>query len=289
MKLHGSIPALVTPFKGGVVDLDGLASLVDFQVEEGSGGIVACGTTGEASTMTLEERAAVVRAVVQRVHGRIPVIAGTGSNDTRATIAQTRAAREWGADAALVVTPYYNKPTQEGLFLHYKAVAEATDLPVILYNVPGRTSVSFTPETVARVAQLPRVVAIKEASGSLDFVTQLRNLSDIPILSGEDSLTFPMIAMGAVGVVSVVANILPKETAALCSKALAGDLTGARAIHQRLFPVIKALFIESNPIPVKTALRLMGRGNGEVRLPLCAMSSENESKLKAALAQLGIL
>ncbi len=289
MKLQGSIPALVTPFKGGAVDLDGLASLVDFQVDEGSGGIVACGTTGEASTMTLEERAAVVRAVAQRVHGRIPVIAGTGSNDTRSTIAQTRAAKEWGADAALVVTPYYNKPTQEGLYLHYKAVAEATELPVILYNVPGRTSVSFTPETVARVAKLPRVVAIKEASGSLDFVTQLRNLSDIPVLSGEDTLTFPMICMGAVGVVSVVANILPKETAAMCSKALAGDLAGARAIHQRLFPVIKALFLESNPIPVKTALKLMGRGNGELRLPLCAMAPENESKLQAALAQLGIL
>ncbi len=289
MKLSGSIPALVTPFKGGAVDMDALSSLVDFQVAEGSGGIVACGTTGEASTMSLEERAAVVRAVAQRVHGRIPVIAGTGSNDTRATIAQTRAAKEWGADAALVVTPYYNKPTQEGLFLHYRAVVEATDLPIVLYNVPGRTSVSFTPETVARIAKLPRIVAIKEASGSLDFVTQLRNLCDVPILSGEDSLTFPMICMGAVGVISVVANILPRETAALCSTALAGDLPAARAIHQRLFPVIKALFIESNPIPVKTALRLMGRGNGEMRLPLCAMAPEHEAKLKDTLAHLGIV
>ncbi len=289
MQFTGSIPAIVTPFKDGQVDLDALSTLVDWQIAEGSSAIVACGTTGESPTLTPEERASVVRTVVQRSHGRVPVLAGTGTNDTRTTIAATRAAREWGADAALVVTPYYNKPTQEGLFLHYEAVSKATDLPVMLYNVPGRTGVSFTPETVARIAKLPRVVAIKEAGGSLDFVSQLRTLSDIAIVSGEDSLTFPMICMGAVGVVSVLANVMPRETAALCAKAIAGDLAGARAIHQRVFPVIKALFIESSPIPAKTALKLMGRGNGEVRLPLCGMLPENEAKLRAALVQAGAI
>jgi 4-hydroxy-tetrahydrodipicolinate synthase len=279
----GSYVALVTPFANGKVDLKKLKELVDFHLKNGTHGLVPVGTTGESPTLTREEKADVIRTVVKAARGRVPVVAGTGSNDTRSTVEMTRAAKELGADAALIVTPYYNKPTQEGLFRHYEAVSKAVDLPVCLYNVPGRTSVSLAPETVGRLAKLRNVRAIKEASGNLEAVTQIRTLCDIAIVSGDDALTWPMMALGARGVISVAANVAPRGIADLCEAALKGDLKRALELHQRWFALSKILFIETSPTPVKTALKMMGMLNGQVRQPLWEMSEANEAKLRDAL------
>ncbi len=285
----GSIVALVTPFRNGKVDLDKVRELVDWHLRSGTNGIVACGTTGEAVTMSDEERRETISAVVQAVGKRIPVIAGTGSNDTARTIAETQSAEKLGVDGALVVTPYYNKPTQRGLIEHFRAVAGATKLPIVLYNVPGRTGVNMAPETVAALAQERNVVAIKEAGGNADAVSQIRLRSGITVLSGDDGLTLPMMALGAVGVISVAANVMPGEIAGLCGAFLQGDLARARDLHYKTYPVVQALFIESNPIPVKTALKHMGKITGELRAPLCGMSEENEKKLVAALEAAGLV
>jgi 4-hydroxy-tetrahydrodipicolinate synthase len=281
----GSMVAMVTPFKGGKLDTAGVRDHAAFLLENGSDALVPLGTTGESPTLTVDERAEVLRAVVKAAKGKAPVVAGTGTNDTRTTIELTRAAAGLGADAVLVVTPYYNKPSQEGLFRHFEAVAAATKLPVCLYNVPGRTSVNLLPETVARLAKIRTIAAIKEASGSTDQAAKIRSLCGITVVSGDDALTLAMMEAGATGVISVAANVIPRAIADLCSSP--GDK--AKALHDRYVPLMDALFIETNPVPVKTALRLMGRGTGEVRLPLCEMSQANEEKLRRILAEFGLI
>jgi 4-hydroxy-tetrahydrodipicolinate synthase len=285
----GSFVALVTPLRNGGVDLPALRDLVRFHLENGTAGIVPVGTTGEAPTLEPDERAAVVRTVVEACGRKIPVVAGTGTNSTKQSIALTRQAKDLGADGALVVAPYYNKPSQEGLFRHFEAVAREGGLPVVLYNVPGRTSVSIAPETVARLAKVRGVAAIKESSGSLETVTQIRLLCDLPILSGEDALNWPILTAGGKGAISVLANILPREVADLCAAAAKGDGARGLALHEKLFPLAKALFLETNPVPVKTALQRMGRTAGEVRLPLCEMSPASAAKLDEALRAYGLL
>ncbi|MFQ5861979.1 MAG: 4-hydroxy-tetrahydrodipicolinate synthase [Candidatus Brocadiales bacterium] len=285
----GSVVALVTPFKNGEVDLKKLGELIEFHVREGTNAVSPCGTTGESPTLSHEEHEKVISEVVQRVQGRIPVIAGTGSNNTREALRLTKYACKAGADGALVITPYYNKPTQEGIYRHFKALAEEADIPIVLYNVPSRTGVSISPETVARLAELKNIVAIKEASGSLDQVSAILGLCDITVLSGDDSLTLPTLSIGGKGVVSVVANIVPRETSIMVSSFLKGDLEAARNAHHRLYPLTKAMFIETNPIPVKTAMRMLGRLNGEMRLPLCEMSEAHERQLTKALNDYGLL
>jgi 4-hydroxy-tetrahydrodipicolinate synthase len=284
LKTEGSFVALVTPYANDQVDLAKVRELVDFHLENGTAGFCPVATTGESPSLSRDEKAAVIRAVVERARGKALVFPGAGTYNTRETIEQTRMARELGADGALLVTPYYNKPTQEGLYRHYEAVARAVPgFPIMLYNVPGRTGVSLAPETTARLSKIPGVVALKDASGNVEQVTQVRALCDIQILSGEDSLTFPILCLGGRGVVSVAANVAPRAVADLCRAALAGELARARQIHERYFPLFKDLFLETNPIPVKTALRMMGRYNGELRLPLCEMSRPNAERLERTL------
>jgi 4-hydroxy-tetrahydrodipicolinate synthase len=283
----GSIVAIVTPFKNGAVDEEKLRELVEFQIEGGTDAIVPCGTTGESSTLDYEEHDRVIQIVVEQVKKRVPVIAGTGSNSTREAIEMTEHAKQLGADGCLLVTPYYNKPTQEGLYLHYKAVAEAVAIPQILYNVPGRTGVNLLPETVARLSAIKNIVAIKEATGSLQQASEILALcgDQIDVLSGDDFITFPMMACGAKGVISVLANIMPKAVASLTDAYFAGDLATARKLHLDTLKISNAMFIESNPVPVKTALGLMGKCSDEVRLPLAPMSEANKNKLTAIMKE----
>ncbi len=287
----GSIVAIVTPFRNGAVDEEKLRELVEFQIAGGTDGIVPCGTTGEASTLDYEEHIGVIRAVVEQVNKRVPVIAGTGSNSTAEAIELTEKAKAAGADGCLLVTPYYNKPTQEGLYRHYKAVADAVAIPQILYNVPGRTGVNMLPETVARLASHPNIVAIKEATGSLQQASEVIALccGKIDVLSGDDFITFPMMSCGAAGVISVTANIMPKEVAALVDAFNAGNLEEAKKLHLQLLKISNAMFIESNPIPVKTALGLMGKCSDEVRLPLCPMAEANKAKLAAIMKEYSLI
>jgi 4-hydroxy-tetrahydrodipicolinate synthase len=285
----GSIVALVTPFKQGKVDYDKIAELCEFHIANGTSAIVPCGTTGEAPTLDYDEHKKVIEVVIRTVGGRVPVIAGTGSNSTAETLMLTAYAKQAGAAAALITTPYYNKPTQKGLYEHYKQINDTVDLPVVIYNVPGRTGVSIAPETVAKLSQLKNMVAVKEASGSVDQVSAILSLCDITVLSGDDSLTLPMIAVGAKGIISVAANIVPKDTSDLCAHALKGDYRKAMALHYTLFNLCKALFIETNPIPVKTAMAMLGMIEEEFRLPLCSMSDDNKAKLKAVLKGYGLL
>lgn len=283
----GSIVAIVTPFNNGVVDEKKLRELVDFQIENGTDAIVACGTTGESSTLDYEEHMDVIRIVFEQTNKRVPVIAGTGSNSTTEAIDLTRKAKEMGVDGVLLVTPYYNKPTQEGLYRHYTAIADAVDIPQILYNVPGRTGVNMLPETVARLAPHKNIVAIKEATGSLQQASEIMALcgDQIDVFSGDDFITFPMMACGAKGVISVLANIMPKTVGDLTDAYFAGDLATARQLHLDTLKIGNAMFIESNPIPVKTALGLMGKCSDEVRLPLCPMSEANQTKLAAIMKE----
>ena len=287
----GSIVAIVTPFKNGAVDEEKLRELVEFQIENGTDAIVPCGTTGEASTLDYEEHDRVIQIVVEQVKKRVPVIAGTGSNSTHEAIELTEHAKKLGADGALLVTPYYNKPTQEGLYRHYKAVAEAVALPQVLYNVPGRTGVNLLPETVARLAEISNIVAIKEATGSLQQASEVLALcgDKIDVLSGDDFITFPMMACGAKGVISVTANIMPKEVAALVDAFNAGNMEEARRLHLKLLKISNAMFIESNPVPVKTAVALMGKASDEVRLPLAPMAEANKAKLVAIMKEYGLI
>ncbi|RNC71791.1 MAG: 4-hydroxy-tetrahydrodipicolinate synthase [Desulfuromonadales bacterium] len=283
----GSIVAIVTPFKGGQVDFEKLRELVEFQIANGTDAIVPCGTTGEASTLDYDEHMDVVKAVIDQVKKRVPVIAGTGSNSTAEAIELSQKAKEAGADGVLLVTPYYNKPTQEGLVLHYTAIADAVAIPQILYNVPGRTGVNMLPETVARLAPHTNIVAIKEATGSLQQASEILALcgDQIDVLSGDDFITFPMMACGAKGVISVLANIMPKAVGDLTDAFYAGDLEKARQLHLHTLKIGNAMFIESNPIPVKTALGLMGKCSDEVRLPLCPMGAANKEKLVAIMKE----
>lgn len=283
--LSGCLVAMITPFRDGEVDEPSLRKLVRFHLENGTDGLVPCGTTGESVTMTEEEQLRVIEIVVEEVHHRLPVIAGTGTNGTAKTIKLTKAAQKLGADGALLVTPYYNKPTQDGLYRHFEAVATATDLPLLLYNVPGRTSVNLAAETTARLAKIPSVIGIKEASGNMDQVSQIvQNVrSDFAVLSGDDSLTLPMLALGGMGVVSVVGNIAPAAMSELVRAFLQGNVSRARELHYQLFDLCRAMFIETNPIPVKTAAETLGLCSGEMRLPLTPMGAANRQKLEAVL------
>jgi len=282
----GCYTALITPFRNGELDIPALRTLVERQILGGVSGLVPCGTTGETPALSTREWETVVTTVVETTQGRVPVIAGTGSNGTASTIERTQRAQELGADAALVVTPYYNKPTQEGLFQHFAAIANATDIPLVLYNVPGRTSVNMLPETVLRLTTVPGVAAIKEASGSLDQASQI--LGEAPegfaVLSGDDSLTLPIMGVGGVGVVSVVSNIVPEAVTELTAAALAGDYATARTIHHALFDLCRAMFCETNPVPVKAAAALLGFCTPEVRLPLAPLSESAQRRVETALA-----
>jgi 4-hydroxy-tetrahydrodipicolinate synthase len=284
----GSMCAIVTPFRDGKIDAEALRRLIDFQLEHGTSGIIPCGTTGESATLTHEEHHQVIEMTIRHVNRRVPVIAGTGSNSTAEAISLTREAKRWGADAALLITPYYNKPTQEGLYAHYMAVADAVDIPIVLYNVPSRTAVSINPDIVARLASHPNVVAIKEASGSFDYVSQLRSASDIPILSGNDNLTLPLMSLGAKGAISVLANVVPDLSAQMIAAATRNEWAVAREIHFRTFALTEALFCETNPIPVKAALAMMGYITDEIRLPLTRMSAKYAARLRSELGKLNL-
>lgn len=287
----GSIVAIVTPFRNGRVDERALGDLIEFQIANGTDGIVPCGTSGESATLSYEEHNQVIAFVVECVRHRVPVIAGTGSNATDEAIALTRHAKQAGADGALLITPYYNKPTPEGLFRHYKAVAEAVDLPLVLYNIPGRTAVNLMPATVARLATVHNVVAIKEGGGSLQQVSEIIQVCGdrITVLSGDDPLTLPMMAVGAKGVITVTANIVPADMAAMCDAFSSGNLEEARRLHYKMSPLFTALFVETNPIPVKATLAMMGKIDGELRLPLCPLSSESRDRLTRALKDYGLI
>jgi len=285
----GCMVALVTPFRDGEVDEAKLKDLVEFHVTEGTDALVPCGTTGESPTLSHPEHDRVVELVVESAAGRVPVLAGAGSNNTAESLRLTRHAREVGAQGVLSITPYYNKPTQEGLYRHFMTVADEGGMPMVLYNVPGRTGVSIGPETVARLAAHPNIVGIKEASGSLDQASAILSLCDITLVSGDDSLTLPLMSVGGKGVISVVANIVPADVKAMIEAFNAGDTAEATEWHRKLFPLCRAMFYETNPIPVKTAMRLLARLNGDLRLPLCPMSEANDERLKRALADYGLL
>jgi len=280
--------ALVTPFRDGGIDVSAFEQLIETQIAAGISGIVAIGTTGESPTLSHEEREQVICLAIAKANKRCLVLAGTGSNSTEHATADTKIAEKLGVDAALLVAPYYNKPSQEGLFRHFKAIADATSLPIMLYNIPGRCSVDIVPETVVRLAKECRnIVSIKEASGSVERVSELRrNLPDaFTILSGDDSLTLPFMAVGAAGVVSVASNLFPSEVCALVHACESGDLKSAEKVHRKLLPLFKDLFIEPNPVPVKTALGWRGVMSGEVRLPLCEMSETNQARLRKTLEE----
>lgn len=285
--LTGTITALVTPFKNQAVAYDDLKRLVEFQIKGGINGLVPVGTTGESPTLAHDEHLEVIQATIAAARGRVPVIAGTGSNSTHEAVDLTTLSHAAGADAMLVVAPYYNKPSQEGLFRHFCAVAEATDRPIILYSIPGRCGIEISVGVVERLrAKYPHVRYIKEAGGSVDRVDQLKHAlgRDLTVLSGDDSLTLPFMAVGAEGVISVASNLIPKAVVRLVSAALAGDYTKARREHRLCYPVFKTLFIEPNPVPVKVAMQRAGIiGSSEVRLPLCGMTKENETTLIGVL------
>jgi 4-hydroxy-tetrahydrodipicolinate synthase len=291
MRFSGSITALVTPFDGRAVDEAALRRLVRFQLLNGTAGLVPCGSTGEAATLHINEYRRVVEVVADEAAGRVPVIAGVGSNDTEKAVVLAKAARDAGADALLVLVPYYNKPTQEGMYRHFGAVAKAVPLPTVAYNIPGRTAVNMAAATLVRIAAaFPNVVAVKEASGSLDQVSETLALAPkgFTVLSGDDSLTVPMMAIGAKGVISVLSNVAPKESAKMVAAALAGDFKAAAAWHLRLLPAMKALFVETNPIPVKAAAEMLGFGSAEPRLPLTPATAATRAALKAAFKKAGL-
>ncbi|MBI1893518.1 MAG: 4-hydroxy-tetrahydrodipicolinate synthase [Candidatus Rokubacteria bacterium] len=292
-QLQGSLVAMVTPFRDGRVDEAKIRDLVDYHVHNGTDGLVPCGTTGESPTLSHDEHRRVVDLVIEHAAGRIAVIAGTGSNSTHEAIDLTVHAAKSGADAALLVVPYYNKPTQQGLYEHYKAIAESSDLPLIIYNIPGRTGVNLLPETLARLAGDCRsIVGVKEASGNLEQMSQVILLCgpDFIVLSGDDTLTLPLMAVGGRGVISVIGNFLAKETSEMAHAALEGDWKRAREMHLKLFPVAQAMFFETNPIPVKEAMAMVGMlPKVEYRLPMCPMTEANRARLRKVLVQAGLL
>ncbi|MEW6075219.1 MAG: 4-hydroxy-tetrahydrodipicolinate synthase [Candidatus Omnitrophota bacterium] len=288
----GSIVAIVTPFKNGKVDEKKLKELIEFHIANGTCGIVPCGTTGESATLSFEEHDRVIEITIEQSKKRVPVIAGTGSNSTEEAIMLTRHAQKAGADASLQVSPYYNRPTQRGLFEHFKAIAQAVDIPLILYNIASRTGVNIEPETIAKLAkECKNIVGVKEASGSLDQMARIKALcpDSFSLISGDDSLTLAVLSIGGTGVISVVANIVPKDVAELVASFEKGNIRKAQELHYKLLPLIKAIFIETNPIPVKAAMGLLGMCEPDLRLPMCPMAPENEEKLKKALRDYGLL
>ena len=286
----GVTVALVTPFRNGAVDFDDLRKLVDWHVEQGTDCLAPVGTTGESPTLDHEEHEHVISAVVEQARGRIKVMPGTGSNSTKEAIRLTRFAKRAGADGALMVGPYYNKPTQEGYYRHFAAVAEAADLPIVLYNIPGRTGSNILPETVTRLAEIPTIVAIKEATGSLDQASQIACTTDLTILSGDDSLTLPLLSVGGRGVISVVGNIIPRDLKALVTAWDAGKPAEALRWHKKLFPLCRDMLgVSTNPIPIKAAMKLLGRGTGELRLPMTPLDAASEERIRQTLTAYGLL
>ena len=292
MLFSGALTALVTPFKNEALDEEAYRNFIEFQITEGIHGLVPCGTTGESATLSHEEHERVIEICIDQAKGRVPVLAGAGSNNTAEAIRLTRFARKAGADGALLITPYYNKPTQEGLYRHYKAIAEAVEMPLVPYNVPGRTGCNLLPETLARLAkEFSHIVGVKEATG--DMAQGSKTLSSCPagfsVLSGDDFTALPLMALGGKGVISVTSNLVPGRMAAMCNAFNKGDIAEAARIHHELFPLHEAMFIESNPIPAKTALSLMGKMEAGLRLPLCPMSAAAKEKLTGVLRQLKLV
>lgn len=282
--------ALTTPFKDGEVDYETLQTQVEFQIEAGTTCVCPVGTTGECPTLSHEEHERVIEAVVEAAAGRIKVMPGTGSNSTREALRLTRWAAEKGADAALVVAPYYNKPTQEGFLAHFEALADAVEIPICVYNIPGRTGKNIEPETILRMAERPNISLVKEATGSMDQASQILSGSDLTLLSGDDSLTLPLMSMGGRGVISVVGNILPKDMIALITAFDSGNLAEARRWHHKLFPLCRNMLgMSTNPIPIKAAMKMLGRDSGELRMPMTPLSPEQEESLRATLADYGAL
>jgi 4-hydroxy-tetrahydrodipicolinate synthase len=288
---QGAIVAIVTPFKNGQVDEAALRDLIEFQIANGTDGIVPCGTTGESPTLTHEEHDRVIEITIDAVKKRVPVIAGTGSNNTTEALRLTKHACDAGADGALIVCPYYNRPTQEGLYQHFKTIAESVPIPIIPYNIPSRTGVNLMPEMVAKLAKIKNIVGIKEASGSITQMSDIINLcdDDFAVLSGDDIFTLPLMAMGGAGVISTVSNVAPADMAGLVDAFAAGDMARAKSFHRKMSPLIETLFIEVNPIPVKAALALMGKIEYEYRLPLCKMAEANFEKLKKIMVNYGLI
>jgi 4-hydroxy-tetrahydrodipicolinate synthase len=285
----GTMVALITPFEGGEVDFNTLDELVRFHLKSGIDGIVPCGTTGESPTLSHQEHKQVIERVVKTVGGKMPVIAGTGSNSTAEAIELTAFAKKVGADASLQVTPYYNKPTQEGFYQHFAAIAEEVDLPMVLYNIPGRCGAGMTPETIARLAKIENIVGVKEATGLLDFSSQIANLCDITILSGDDSLTLPICSVGGKGVISVVANIVPGDVKEMTDLILEGDFVSARKWHNKLFKLSKTMLsMATNPIPVKAAMAMLGMASEEMRLPMTPLEDSQKETLRKLLADYGL-
>jgi 4-hydroxy-tetrahydrodipicolinate synthase len=287
----GAIVAIVTPFRNGQVDEETYRKLIEFQIVNGTDGIVPCGTTGESSTLSHEEHDRVIAIAIDAAKKRVPVIAGTGSNSTDEALRLTRHAYEAGADGALMVCPYYNRPTQEGLYQHYKLIAESVPIPIIPYNIPGRTGVNMLPETVARLSKISNIVGIKEASGSIKQMQDVISLcdNDFDVLSGDDFFTLPLLLIGGKGVISVISNIAPADMANMIDAFEAGNIAQARKLHDKMVPLIDALFIETNPVPVKAALSMMGKIDYDVRLPLYKMSDSNYEKLKKAMSDYGLI
>ncbi len=291
-RFHGANVAIVTPFIDGCLDEKGLVNLIEFQIAAGTHGIVPCGTTGESATLDFAEHKRVIELTVKTVAGRVPVIAGTGANNTLEAIELTASAKDSGADAVLSVTPYYNKPNAEGLYQHFKVIAESVDIPMFLYNVPGRTAINMTPETVARLSRVDNIIGIKEACGSLEQVSDILRLcpEDFIVLSGDDFTAMPTVLVGGKGVISVISNVYPKGMADMMEAALAGDLKTAQVLHYRMYPLMKALFCAPNPVPAKKAVELLGRiGSGLPRLPLAPLDEAGIEKLKAAMTGLELL
>jgi 4-hydroxy-tetrahydrodipicolinate synthase len=284
---EGSYVAIVTPFKNGKVDAAALKSLIEFHIENGTSGIVPCGTTGESATLVRAEHEEVIGIAVETCKGRVPVLAGTGSNATHEAIELTQSAEKLGADGALLITPYYNKPTQEGLYQHFTSVAKETKLPIVLYNVPSRTAINMLPVTVVRLAKIQNIVGIKEASGNLMQISEIIQAceSDFSVISGEDALNWPILALGGKGFISVTANIVPDKFAQLYKAASEGDIETAKSLHYELLKLNDVMFVETNPIPVKAALAIMGRIGSEFRLPLCSPSDDTLKKLKSVLKE----
>ena len=291
-KFYGAFTALVTPFTANdSIDEKAYKKLIDWQIAQGIHGLVPCGTTGESPTLSEEEHCKVVDLCIQTVGKRVPVVAGAGSNSTREAVNMTKHAAKAGADAVLVVTPYYNKPTNKGIYLHYKAISESANIPIILYNIAGRTGKNIEPDLMAKLAGIKNIIGVKEASGSLEQMKKIRELcpKDFLLISGDDALTLPILSMGGVGIISVASNIVPKDVADLVNAFNKGDKAKAEAINAKLLPLVESLFIETNPIPVKTAVSLMGLCSAAMRLPMCEMEEANLAKLKQALIRYGLL
>jgi 4-hydroxy-tetrahydrodipicolinate synthase len=282
--------AMITPFRDGQVDLEALKQHVEYQIEAGTTCLCPVGTTGESPTLSHPEHERVIAAVVEAAAGRIKVMPGTGSNSTEEALALTRFAAKTGADAALVVAPYYNKPTQEGFYQHFKALAEAVDLPICVYNIPGRTGKNIEPETIIRMAEVPNITMVKEATGSMDQASAILAATDLTVLSGDDSLTLPLLALGARGVISVVGNLIPRDMIALLAAFEAGDLDEARRWHRRLFPLCRDMLgLATNPIPIKAAMQMLGRDTGKLRMPMTPLTADQEAKLRKTLSDYGLL